>query len=345
VATTLPWPISVGIWFVESKGGDRFTSSYKAGMDIPERIRLVGKMRGVKGIELHYPYEVTEDTFEEVRRLCKDEGLKIVSVVPGLFNEQRFKDGALISYRNEIRHEAIERIKTAMRMNEALRAADEGGHFAIYWPAADGCTYPFDSHHAERRKMMYEGLLEALQGTPGVIAVEHKPADPAAKTYSGTTGETILMVRDLRKAVGDDSRVGINPEMAHLLMANANLGSDVSLILEEKMLFHTHWNTCKRLGADTDMIVGSDNWNESAEVLLWLDEFGYDRWAGLDLLPKSEDSARAIDLSIQALERMYAEVMSAKEKLLSNMRDPDVDATHNLELLLEARGTQYTPLK
>jgi len=46
----LPWPISVGVRFVEGKGGDRFTASYKEGIPILDRIRMVGTMRGVKGI-------------------------------------------------------------------------------------------------------------------------------------------------------------------------------------------------------------------------------------------------------------------------------------------------------
>ena len=342
----LPWPISVGLWFVEGRGGDRFTSQYKEGLSIPERIKLVGKMRGVKGFELHLPYEVTDKNFDEVRKLAREEGLKIVTVVPGLFNEMRFKDGALASKDKAIRREAIDRIKQAMEMNEELRRSNEGGYFAIFWPASDGVTYPFESYHPDRRKWLFDGLLEALQGAPGVIAIEHKPADPAAKTYSGTTGETILLCRDLRAALGpgNEQRVGMNPEMAHLLMADANLGADISLILEEKLLLHTHWNTIRRGGADLDMIVGSDNWNDSAEVFFWLDEFKYDRWLGLDLMPKNEDTMRAVDLSIEAMERMYAEVMAVKSQLKNNMRSDAVDATQNLELLLRTRGTPYEPL-
>jgi sugar phosphate isomerase/epimerase len=343
----LPWPVSVGIWFVEGKGGDRFTSSYKPGMPIMDRIDLVGKMRGVRGIEIHVPYEVTEDTFESVRKRARDNGLKIVTVVPGLFNEQRFKDGALISYRKEIRKEAIERIKTAMKMNEELRKNNEGGHFAIYWPAADGCTYSFSNYHPERRKMMLDGLVECLQSAPGNIAIEHKPSDPAAKTYNGTTVEAILLCRDIIKAIGEKNkeRIGINPEMAHLLMADALLGEEVSRILEEGLLRHTHWNTIRRKGADTDMMVGTDNWQDSMEVFFWLEEYKYKGWLGLDLLPKSEDTTRAVEVSVQAMERMYAEVMSVKDKLKENMKNPDVDATANQLLILGARGTEYEPVK
>ncbi len=342
----LPWPISVGLWYVGSKGGDRFTSGYREAIPVPERIEQIAKMRGVKGIELHVPYEVTDETFEEVRKSAKDAGLKIVTVVPGLWNEARFKDGVLISYDKKIRKEGIERIKKALEMTEELRQNDEGGYFAIYWPAADGVTYSFDSYHPERRKMMQDGLIECLQSTKGVIALEHKPADPATKTYCGTTGEAILMCRDIRAVLGkgNEHRIGINPEMAHLLMADANLGEEVSRILEEGMLFHTHWNTIKRRGADTDMMVGTDNWNESAEVLFWLDEFKYDKWFGIDLFPKSEDPASAVDVSITALERMYVEVMSVKEKIKPNMRDPNIDATHTQKLLLQVRGAKYKPL-
>lgn len=342
----LPWPISVGVWFIEGKGGDRFTSSYKEPMRILDRIRLAGTMRGVQGIEIHYPYEVTEATFDEVRRGAKDQGLQILSVIPGLFNEQRFKDGALISYDAKIRREAIDRIITAMRMNEELRSAGEGGKFAIYWPAADGVTYSFQAYHPQRRQMMLDGLVEALQSTPGNLVIEHKPSDPAVKTYNGTTAETILLCRDILTAIGETQkeRIGINPEMAHLLMADADLGEEVSRILQEGLLRHTHWNTIRRKGADTDMMVGTDNWLESMEVFFWLDEYHYDRWLGLDLLPKSEDSVRAIDVSIQAMERMYAEVMSVKDALKENMCNPAVDATRNQELLMQARGAAYSPL-
>lgn len=344
--TQLPWPISVGVWFVEGKGGDRFTASYKEGIPILDRIRMVGTMRGVKAIEIHYPYEVDEDNFDHVRQCAQDHGLKILSVIPGLFNEQHFKDGVLISYNKATRQEGIERIKTAMQMNEELSKANEGGHFAIYWPAADGITYSFQSYHPDRRKMMLDGLVEALESTRGNIVIEHKPSDPAVKTYSGTTSETILLCRDIIKAIGesDTERIGMNPEMAHLLMADASLGEEVSRILDEGLLRHTHWNTSRRRGADTDMMVGTDNWLESMEVFFWLDELLYDGWLGLDLLPKSEDSARAVDVSIQAMERMYAELMAVKDELKANMLDPNVDATWNQEILLRVRGTAYTPL-
>jgi sugar phosphate isomerase/epimerase len=345
-ATQLPWPISVGLWFIEGKGGDRFTSSYKDGIPVLDRIRMAGSMRGVRGIELHYPYEVTEDTFDEVRQCAKDQGLKILTVIPGLFNEQRFKDGALISYDKAIRQEAIRRIKTSMQMNAELTKAGEGGNFAIYWPAADGITYSFQAYHPERRKMMLDGLVESLQSAPGNIVIEHKPSDPAVKTYNGTTAETILLCRDIIAQIGQDSkeRIGINPEMAHLLMADADLGEEVSRILDEGLLRHTHWNTIRRKGADTDMMVGTDNWLESMEVFFWLDECKYDRWLGLDLCPKSEDSRSAIDVSIEAMERMYAEVMSIKDELKANMKNPAVDATANQRLLMSARGAAYTPL-
>ena len=97
----LPWPISVGVWFIEGKGGDRFTSSYKEPLPILDRIRLAGKMRGVQAIEIHYPTSDRRE-FDECASSPRTRGLKILSVIPGLFNEQRFKDGALISYDKKI---------------------------------------------------------------------------------------------------------------------------------------------------------------------------------------------------------------------------------------------------
>ena len=36
----LPWKISAGLWFIESEGGDRFTSRFKEGIEVKERIKF-----------------------------------------------------------------------------------------------------------------------------------------------------------------------------------------------------------------------------------------------------------------------------------------------------------------
>ena len=117
----LPWKISAGLWFIEGRGGDRFTSQFKEGIAVEERIKLLGNAQLVDGIELHLPYEVTENTFENIRNTAKEFNLKILSVVPGLFNEMEFKNGALSSPNKKTRKKAIERIKIAMEMNEELK--------------------------------------------------------------------------------------------------------------------------------------------------------------------------------------------------------------------------------
>lgn len=331
----LPWKISAGLWFIESRGGDRFTSQFKEGIPVEERIKLLGDSQLVDGIELHLPYEVTEDTFDKIRNIAKDFNLKILVVTPGLFNEMEFKNGALSSPNRKTRGKALKRIITAMEMNEELKKNDEGGQFAIFWAAADGTTYPFDSNHIEKRKLIKEGLLECLRSTKGNIVIEHKPSDPAAKTYFGTTGEAILLVRDLRKELGDSTRVGVNPEMAHLLMADASLGYDISYLLEENMLFHTHWNTCRRRGADTDMMVGTDNFYETVEVFYWLKRFNYNRWCGLDLMPKNEDSIEACRVSINAMTIMYNKMLELYDKITDFIDSEREDVTEIFKLIFK----------
>lgn len=331
----LPWKISAGLWFIEGKGGDRFTSKFREGISIEDRIKLLGDSGLVDGIELHYPYEVTEATFDKIRNITKNYGLKILTVIPGLFNEMMFKNGSLSSPNPKIRNAAIERIITTMKMNEELKKCKEGGEFAIFWPAADGTTYPFDSNHIEKRKLIKDGLIEALESTNGNIVIEHKPSDPAAKTYFGTTGEAIILVKSLRTAINDNSRVGINPEMAHLLMADASLGYDISFLIEENMLFHTHWNTCRRRGADTDMIVGTDNFYESMEVFYWLKRFDYRKWLGLDLMPKNEDSIETVRVSIKAMTLMYNKVLELEEKITNFIDSEREDVTEIYNIIFQ----------
>jgi len=45
----LPWKISAGLWFIESKGGDRFTSQFKEEIPVEERIKLLGDSQLVMG--------------------------------------------------------------------------------------------------------------------------------------------------------------------------------------------------------------------------------------------------------------------------------------------------------
>ena len=331
----LPWKISAGLWFIEGKGGDRFTSQFREGISIEDRIKLLGDSGLVDGIELHYPYEVTEATFDKIRNITKNYGLKILTVIPGLFNEMMFKNGSLSSPNPKTRNAAIERIITTMKMNEELKKSKEGGEFAIFWPAADGTTYPFDSNHIEKRKLIKNGLIEALESASGNIVIEHKPSDPAAKTYFGTTGETIILVKSIRAAINDNSRVGINPEMAHLLMADASLGYDISFLIEENMLFHTHWNTCRRRGADTDMIVGTDNFYESMEVFYWLKRFDYGKWLGLDLMPKNEDSIETVRVSIKAMTLMYNKVLELEEKITDFIDSEREDVTEIYNIIFQ----------
>jgi len=97
-----------GLWFIKSKGGNRFTSQFKEGIPVKERIKLLGNSQLVDGIELHLPYEVTEDTFDKMRNIAKDFNLKILSLVPDLLNEMEFKNGALSSPNRKTREKAIE---------------------------------------------------------------------------------------------------------------------------------------------------------------------------------------------------------------------------------------------
>ena len=64
--------------------------------------------------------------------------------------------------------------------------------------------------------------------------------------------------------------------------------------------------------------------NQSAEVFFWLDELGDDVYLGLDLLPKFEDSIRAVNISVMAMEVMYQETMSIKDQAKKNMLDPNI---------------------
>ncbi|NDJ77114.1 MAG: hypothetical protein GYB65_12740, partial [Chloroflexi bacterium] len=85
--------VSTGIWFLGATS-DRFVKQgYRPDKTIAERFKLAASVEGVGGLEMHYPTEVTDDTYKDLKQLAVDLGLEIVQFCPHLWVDPKFKFG------------------------------------------------------------------------------------------------------------------------------------------------------------------------------------------------------------------------------------------------------------
>lgn len=63
--------IAAGIWFLGATS-DRFVKQgYRPDKTIEERFRLAASIEGISRLEMHYPSEVTDDTYKPLKALAR----------------------------------------------------------------------------------------------------------------------------------------------------------------------------------------------------------------------------------------------------------------------------------
>lgn len=287
---------STGIW-VFGPAIERFApQGYRPDEPIVKRIERAAKVKGLEGLEFHYPTEVNEDNVDEVKNALAKHGLKAVGVPPVLSQEPKWKKGALSALNEKTRKEAVERCKAAADMARKL-----GAEILIIWPGREGFDYPFTTNYIKLWDNFVKSIKEIAEYAPDLkIAIEYKIEDPQAYLIQGSAGRALLV----RLELGLDN-VGINVEYAHAKMAREHVPETIALIARYNALFHLHLNDIFT-GVDSDLIAGSVHLLEYAELLYWLHEINYEGWMGLDLFPLDIDPAQAVQESIYNIKSLYA---------------------------------------
>lgn len=283
--------VSTGIWFLGATS-DRFVKQgYRPDISIEDRFRLAASVEEVGGLEMHYPTEVTDDTYKPLKALADDLGLEIVQFCPHLWVDPKYRFGQFTNPDPAIRQDALDLAKRTTDIAQHMEA-----HVMVYWPAQDGYDYPFQLDHRQALDTLVENLAAWCDHNPEQkIVVEYKAWEPRSRILLPTIGHTMTIVNEVNRP-----NLGVNIDVGHAFMMKENLAESFALACRYDKLFHTHWNDNWKL-FDDDIIVGTVNLWETVEALYWLDEWGYDGWYGLDLFPYREDPADAIRESIKNL--------------------------------------------
>ena len=255
--------------------------------------------------EFHYPYELSEDTLDEVRDALDGHGIYTICAATHL--NPRFGKGGLSSPDDGIRAEALD---------EALRAADFAAHVGaqmVLWPGVEGYNYPFQTPYADSWARFIDacGQIAERCASHGIkLFLEHKNSEPAMKIFMRNMGMVLHVIHTLRRNGIDN--VQVNMDWQHLLMNDEHLAEYAALLAAEGLLGHQHansgWGTF-----DDDNMVGTTAFMETVELALELRRAGYGdngERLGFDLYPYTEDQVAAVKRSV--LQWRFIDSIAAK---------------------------------
>jgi xylose isomerase len=321
--------ICMGIWG-NTNLKDRFNVN-GFGIDVPviDRIKQVGKIEDIDGIELHYPTEIDDSNAAEIEKVLKDYNLRIIQLCGHTWTEKHYKFGALANSDNTIRTKAIDRVKAALDMSARFNVP-----ISVLWPSTDGNDFPLQADYTglyDRYVDSVCNILAYIHKNKYItkICIEPKPFEPRSYIMMGNTAQALCIVNEI-----NDLKFGINLDIGHSLIANENLEDQISLILRYKKLYHTHFNDNQQQ-CDADLPPGTVNFIRLVSILYILDNAGYDGWFGLDLFPYRDDPKKFIELSRDNLRLAGRVVKFMKEKGIEELWKPGTNGPEISRFILE----------
>ena len=315
--------ICMGIWG-NTNLRDRFNiNGFGEDVSVIDRIKQVGEIEGIDGIELHLPTEINDSNADEIEKILDDYNLEMVQLCGHTWTEKQYKFGALANSDNKIRSNAIDRVKAALDMGARFSVP-----ISVLWPATDGNDFPMQTDYI----MLYERYLDSVHqildylhqnGYSTIICIEPKPFEPRSYIMMGTTAQALCIVNEI-----NDPNFGINLDIGHSLIARENIEDQLSLIARYRKLYHTHFDD-NDMQADVDLPPGTISFERLVSIIYILDEIGYDGWFGLDLFPYRDDPVDFMKLSVENLNLAKSVVELMNEKGAKQLR---VSGSHGPEM-------------
>ena len=210
--------------------------------DAAEVHRLTG---ACPSVALHVLWDVPNGEAAAVRSEATKRGLRIGSVNPNLFQDQRYRFGSVTHTSPAIRAGAISHLLDSVRL-----AAELGSNTLALW-FADGTNYPGQGNVRRRKRAFEAALCEVHDAMPPsmTMLVEYKPFEPAF--YFTDIADWGMAYAHARKA-GPRAKVLVDTGHHY---PGQNIEQIVAFLADESMLGGFHFND--RHYADDDLTTGS----------------------------------------------------------------------------------------
>ena len=277
---------SFGPWNIHS-GADVFGPEVREDFSFMEKIKFYKKL-GFDGVQFHDDDVVPEinkkkhseiiKRAKEVKKILNNEGLETEFVAPRLWEDEKTIDGGYTANDAACRKYAIERSKRTIDIAKILKTKK-----IVLWLAREG-TYIRES---KEPKLAVEQIVKAIDSMLEYdksihILIEPKPNEPMDSAFIPTVGHAIA----LGFLTIDPSRVGVNIESAHCILAGLDPSEEMGYALAHHKLWTVHLNDQNGLKFDEDKSFGSVNLRRAFNQVWALEKGGYGKngeFIGLDV--------------------------------------------------------------
>jgi xylose isomerase len=275
-----------GPWNIH-EGGDVFGPSVRDSISFDDKLGMF-KSLGFDGVQFHDDDAVSDINGKSASQIASESaalktrlsnlGLEAEFVAPRLWEDPMTIDGGYTSNNLKCREYAIERSKKAIDIANHL-----GTDLLVLWLAREG-TY---IREAKDSRVATDRLVEAINAMlaydPNIrVCIEPKPNEPMDHAYIPTTGHAIA----LGMLTSDHSRVGVNIESAHAILAGLDPSDEMGFALAHHKLWTVHLNDQNGLKFDQDKSFGSVDLRRAFNQVRILDMNNYGNngeWVGLDV--------------------------------------------------------------
>lgn len=276
-----------------------------AATTLDEKLADAGEVHRLTGccptIALHVLWDFGEGVAPEtVAASARKAGLRIGSINPNVFQDERYKFGSLTNRDARVREAALTHIVDSIRLAEGV-----GSNLLSLW-FADGTNYPGQGDMRRRKRWMAEGLRRAHDAMPACMTmlVEYKPFEPA---FYHTDIADWGMAHAFARQAGERARVLV--DTGHHLHG-CNIEHIVAFLIDEGMLGGFHFND--RRYADDDLMIASIDPYQVFRIFLEIVSAEYE--LGRDLpLAYMVDQSHNVEPKMQAMIRT---VTAAQELFL-----------------------------
>ncbi len=259
-----------------SKTKDRF-HEYNQPLDLDQKFKLMKNIEGYDGVEIVYPYEVSDPA--GTRKLLDTHGLNVAAVNVNVKAEPEFRNGGLTSHDKAVRKKAVHFIKEAKDF-----AAGVGADKVTCCPLGDGYEFAFQYDYARAWKYLIETFGEAGNYKPEVpLFIEYKPSETRGHCFVDSAAKTLCLLNDIQC-----KEMGVTLDFGHSIYGNENPAEAIALLAESPYKFYIHVNDNDGKW-DWDYFCGTKHFLEYVEFLYYLKKYGYNDYLTSDTSPTRWD--------------------------------------------------------
>jgi xylose isomerase len=316
-----------GLWTYGNTGRDSWGDPVRPPIPFSRALPILAEL-GAYGVNYHdedlLPRELSaserRQTLDEFKRTLAATGLRVPMATTNLFSDPVFKDGAFTSNNAQVRAFALQK---AMRNIDV--AVELGATTYVFWGGREGVEVSASKRPQEalaRYREALDFLCEYVRSQKYDLrfALEAKPNEPRGDFFLPTSGHMLAFIYTL----AHPEMVGLNPEVAHEVMAGLDFAHTLGQALDAGKLFHVDLNAQKPLRFDQDLRFGSEDWKGTFFIVKVLEDAAWEGMRHFDSHAyRTEDEDGVWDFAYHSMRsyKLFA------EKVARWNADPRIRAT------------------